>query len=166
MKLQLSYVWRAVSMSEQSSMKQKERSCTGLQHGPCKWGVRIQPSAHGSAARTVQEKKWFSKGLGMDRVCWLASHGSSARGVSVRHAIYIFRTRGSTWTVLFVWLARVSEGFSTGHVELIFSTGRANWHGSFSVLHGSSFFCTGRAIFSSFEVGNLIFSQYSGFIMI
>ena len=65
----------------------------------------------------------------------------------------------STRTVLFVWLARVSEGFSTGRVRDFGNTGRADWHGSTLELHGS---CN----FPSSEVGNLIFSQYSGFIMI
>ena len=71
-------------MSEQSSKKQKERSCTGRHtdraseacesnlphtgqlHGPCKRDV----IPHGSAARTVFMVS--------------AQHGSSARGVSAR----------------------------------------------------------------------------------
>ena len=50
------------------------------------------------------------------------------------------------------------------------STGRAFWHGSLilhgslSVLHGSSFFCTGRAIFSSSEVGTLILLSIQGLL--
>ena len=62
-----------------------------------------------------------------------------------------------------IWLARVSEGFSTGRVELIFSTGRANWHGS----HGSARVKHGFArvvqYFLFFEVGTLIFHSIQGY---
>ena len=43
-------------MSEQSSRKQKERSCTGLQHGPCKWGVRSFFRTRGSCTDRAREE--------------------------------------------------------------------------------------------------------------
>ena len=156
MKLHLIYGWGPTPMSVQSSRKQKERSCTVLQHGPCEWGMRIQSSVHGSAARAVQERSGSTRVSCTDRV----------------------RKIG---------LARV---FNTGHVRETCNfhlphTGRAAQHGPccsfglhgsrlvlqgacsrFLFLHGSSLVLHGSCNFHSSEVGNLIFSQYSGFIMI
>ena len=67
-KQQLSSGWRAQFLSEQSSRRQKQGSNTGPQHGPCKWGVRIQPSAYGSAARAVQERSGSARVSCTDRV--------------------------------------------------------------------------------------------------
>ena len=69
-----------------------------------------------------------------------------------------------------VSVARVS---STGRVReacrtYLPHTGRAEQYGpcSYFGLHGSSLVLHGSCNFSSSEIGNLIFSQYSGFIMI
>ena len=111
-------------MSVQSSKKQKERSCTGHQHEPSKWGVQILSSTHGSAVRTVQERKRFSTGLSTDRVHHLAQHGSPARGMSVRRATSIFRTRG----VL----------LNTDRAERVLHRSRLALHGAcFSGSHGA-----------------------------
>ena len=66
--------------------------------------------------------------------------------------------------MLFVWLARVSVGFARG-VFVIFDSARGVFsvqHGSCLLQHGSSLVLHGSCNFSSSEVGNLIFSQYSG----
>ena len=128
--------WRSASASMQSSRKQKERSCTGLQHGPCSEAC-ASFSEHGYGAWAVKQRRAHQFGIarvGSHGPCSSSNaHGSSTRGVSARRVRWFSELHGaccSTRTVSIIWLARVSEGFSTGRVELIFSTGRADWHGS------------------------------------
>ena len=88
---------RAASVSEQSSRKQKERSCTSLQHGPCSEAC-ASFSEHGCGARAVKQRRAHQFGaarVSLHGPCSSSSaHGSSTRGVSVRHANPFFRTRG------------------------------------------------------------------------
>ena len=102
----------------------------------------VTSSAHGSAARAMQERNsqhgssirgvsvrcatfiFRTRGSNTDRVRWLASHGSSTRGVSVRRATFIFRTRGSN-TDRVRWLAShgsPARGVSARRAELTFRT--------------------------------------------
>ena len=162
-------------VSVQSSKKQKERSSTGQSHGACWRAVYADfGSCTGRDHRQHGPCNKFSMSTGQ---CHGPCKGGRVRewsntGRVLRNTERVWTRRlQRAWTVLFFWHG--SRKASTGHVKFIFSTGRADWHGSLSVQHGSrllqhgsSFFCTGRAIFSSSEVGNLIFSQYSGFIMI
>ena len=105
------------TVSEKSFKKQMKGSSTGPEHGPCKWGVRIRLSAHGSAARTVQERSGSARVSCTDRV----------REINLAR---VFNT------------GRVREAcnFHLPH------TGRADQHGpcSYFVQHGSRLVCTGR----------------------
>ena len=105
----------------------------GSAHGPCERGVCVTSSAHGSAARAVQERKqsaWVFNTGHVREACNFhlphtgraAQHGpcplfglhgsrkASARGVFTRHANPIFRTRGLS-TDRAKEVARVSVGF-------------------------------------------------------
>ena len=116
----------------QSSRKQKERSCTG-RHTDRASEACVPSSAHGAAARAVQERKQSARVFNTGRVreacnfhlphtgraaqhgpCPLFGlHGSrkaSARGVFARRANPIFRTRGLS-TDRAKEVARVSVGF-------------------------------------------------------
>ena len=88
----------------------------------------------------MQQRKRFNTGLGTDRVRHLAQHGSSARGVSVRRANPIFRTRGVLRlnTDRAEGVALVLVGFARG-VFLRFARGVQFGTGH---IH----FCTGRVI--------------------
>ena len=155
-----------MSVSVQSSKKQKEGSCTSHQHEPCSEAC-ASFSEHGCGARAVKQRRAHQFGaarVGSHGPCSSSSaHESSTRGVSVRRANPFFRTRG----VLRLSTDRAERVLHGSRLALHgacqavlrLSTGRANPHGSNLFLHGS---CN----FSSSEVGTLNFSQYSGFIMI
>ena len=147
-KQQLSSGWRAQFLSEQSSRRQKQGSNTGPQHGPCKWGVRIQPSAHGSAARAVQERSGSARVSCTDRVreIGLARVLSTGR---IREACrtYLPHTgRAEQHGPCSYFGLHGSQRLCTGRVSWL-STGRADWHGSRWFCMGQAWFCTGRAIF-------------------
>ena len=146
--------------------------------------MRIQPSTHGSAARAVQERNrqhgsstrdvsmrratfiFRTRGSNTDRVRWLASHGSPARGVFARRAELTFHTRGVLSNIDCVHnlactgLRGFARGAFLGSARGVqIGTGHAG-----SARVKLSFAQVVQ--FHFFEVGNLIFSQYSGFIMI
>ena len=113
---------------------------------------------HGSSTQTMQVRRanptFRTRVSCTDRVRGFGSARVSSMG-RVREACALISSvaRGVQLNTdrFVIWLARVSEGFSTGRVELIFSTGRAIWHGSRSFctgLTGQAWFCMGRAIFS------------------
>ena len=115
--MHLSSGWKPETVSEKSFKKQMKGSSTGPEHGPCKWGVRIRLFAHGSAARTVQERSGSARVSCTDRV----------REINLAR---VFNT------------GRVREAcnFHLPH------TGRADQHGPCWLfgLHGSCWFSTGH----------------------
>ena len=84
---------------------------TGRVRGAC----HLHPSAHGSPSRAVQERKRSTRVFNTGRVREACHFHPSAHGACC-----------STQTVLFVWIARVSEGFSTGRVRDFGNTGHAD----------------------------------------
>ena len=156
-------------MSKQSSRKQKERSCTGLQHGPCKWGVRSFFRTRGSCTDRAREEavqhgsqhgpcplvsvaRVFSTGR-VREACALIS--SVARGVLINTD----RVRYLACTGL-GWLCTGRVLGSARGVRL--DTGRVHSARVSRFSTGQVWFCTGRAIFSLLWGRNPNLSQYSG----
>ena len=155
--------WRSAPRSEQSSKKQKEKSCTGHWHGPCKRvSFRTRGSCTGRGRRFSAARVWCT-----DRAEGACSLFSVAR---VRHT-----GRAGEACALISGIAR-GVLINTDRVDCLactglvgsargvfaifgFSMGRADWH-------GSGYFSARVEQFSSSEVGNLIFSQFSGFVVI
>ena len=105
-----------------------------------------------------------------------SQHGSSTRGVSVRRATSIFRTRGvllNTDRVRILastglsWFARGVFTISLLHgARFLVQHGACRLARVKPVLHGSTLDLHESCNFSSSEVGNLTFSQNSGLFMI
>ena len=147
-KQQLSSGWRAQFLSEQSSRRQKQGSNTGPQHGPCKWGVRTQPSAHGSATRAVQERSGSARVSCTDRVreFGLARVFNTGRVREACNFHLPHMGHAAQHGPCCSFGLHGSQRLCTGRVSWL-STGRADWHGSRWFCTGQAWFCTGRAIF-------------------
>ena len=154
----LSSGWKPETVSEKSFKKQMKGSSTGPAHGPCKWGVCVTSSAHGSAARTVRGRNGSARVLARTvSIHWRRTgqaHGPCRRGVCAdfqsgtgradQHGpCWLFGLHGSRW-------------FGTGRVRDFLVQ-----HGACRLARVRFIFCTGRAIFFFWgRKPNL--SQFSG----